>query len=513
MAQKFTVPITVKQLSSAGSDAITVFVDADTYARLKVEAGGRLTWGPGNGVGDVNLYRDGADVLKTDDTFKTPILFVDNIEIDPTGAQTDHVLQFNGTKFVSASVTFGGSSGATTFDGLTDVTIINPEKYQTAVYDGTGWINEYPTTVSLVNNAESTTLTVGTAVYLFGNVGNHASVKRADNSSDATSSKTVGLVSTAITSGGNGPVVTRGYVTGMDLSSGYTAGQVLWLGTNGSITTTKPTAPNHLVFIGVVVRATSNGIIYVATQNGYELDELHDVSITSPLSNGQFLKYNGTLWVNDAIDLGTDTNGNYMSGVTAGTGITVTHTPGEGSNATIAVTANTYQPLDADLTAIAGLSGTSGVLKKTAADTWALDTSTFITTADTGTVTSAMIADGTIVNADISASAGISLSKLSTTGAALNDVIKYNGTAWVSASVSGGGGGGASVTVSDTAPPSPSEGDMWFESDTTKIYVYYDGYWVEIGAIPDPVYDSYNMDGGSASSVYGGILALNGGSA
>lgn len=45
-----------------------------------------------------------------------------------------------------------------------------------------------------------------------------------------------------------------------------------------------------------------------------------------------------------------------------------------------------YQPLDADLTAIAGLAGTSGLLKKTAADTWALDTTTYSTT--TGTVTS-----------------------------------------------------------------------------------------------------------------------------
>ena len=37
------------------------------------------------------------------------------------------------------------------------------------------------------------------------------------------------------------------------------------------------------------------------------------------------------------------------------------------------------QPLDADLTSIAGLAGTTGILKKTAANTWALDTSVYLT--------------------------------------------------------------------------------------------------------------------------------------
>ena len=413
MAQKFTVPITVKQLTTAGSDAITVYVDQDTYARLKLEAGGRLTWGPGASAGDVNLYRDAADVLKTDDTFKAAALFVDGIEIDPTGATTDQVLKYDGTKFVPGT---GGTGGSSTLDGLTDVGIVDPETYQVLVYDGTEWLNEYPTTVSNVYNAEATTLQVGEAVYLFGGTGNHASVKRADNDGDATSAKTVGLVAAAIPSGQSGPVVTRGYVTGIDLSVGYSEGQTLYLGENGGFTTTKPYAPEHLVYLGVVVRATNNGIIYVSAQNGYELDEIHDVDlITTPPVSGDFLKYNGTLWVNDAIDLGTDTTGNYMVGVTAGTGISVTHTPGEGSTATV------------------GLNAT-------------LD----------------------------------DLSDVSTVGASAGNVLTYNGSSWTAASAASGGG--ASVTVSDAPPASPTEGDLWFESDTTRTYVYYDSFWVEIGS-------------------------------
>jgi hypothetical protein len=39
-------------------------------------------------------------------------------------------------------------------------------------------------------------------------------------------------------------------------------------------------------------------------------------------------------------------------------------------------------------------------------------------------------------------------------------------------------GGGASVTVSDSAPSSPSQGDLWWKSNDGNLYVYYDGYWV-----------------------------------
>jgi hypothetical protein len=70
--------------------------------------------------------------------------------------------------------------------------------------------------------------------------------------------------------------------------------------------------------------------------SGANLNDFGDVSAATP-SSGEFFKYNGTSWVSDTIDLGTDTTGNYVSDVTAGTGVTVTHTPSEGSSPTISI--------------------------------------------------------------------------------------------------------------------------------------------------------------------------------
>jgi hypothetical protein len=66
------------------------------------------------------------------------------------------------------------------------------------------------------------------------------------------------------------------------------------------------------------------------------LDDLSNVTAPSP-SNGDFLKWNGTAWVNDSIDLATDTVGSYVSSLVAGTGITLTNNSGEGATPTISI--------------------------------------------------------------------------------------------------------------------------------------------------------------------------------
>jgi len=177
---------------------------------------------------------------------------------------------------------------------------------------------------TFVRNGESTTLTIGTVVYLDAQQGDRATVKRAFNTSDATSAKTLGVVAESIAPNADGLVTTLGYVYKCN-TGGYTAGQTLYLGsTAGTFTATKPVAPNHMVYVGVVVRANAgNGIIYVRCQNGYELDEIHDVLITSPTTGDILMRNGSSLWINtpqtSITSVGTLTAGTVPATLLSGT--------------------------------------------------------------------------------------------------------------------------------------------------------------------------------------------------
>jgi hypothetical protein len=153
-----------------------------------------------------------------------------------------------------------------------------------------------------VTNADSVTINKGQPVYAFGASGDRMSVKLANNTSEATSSKTVGLVfSSSIAAGAIGFVITQGVLSNVNTAA-YTAGDTLYLGSSaGALTNVLPYAPNHYTRIGIVERANAgNGQIYVFVANGFQLDELSDVDITStlPVNNNVLTYVTGTnnLW-------------------------------------------------------------------------------------------------------------------------------------------------------------------------------------------------------------------------
>lgn len=151
-----------------------------------------------------------------------------------------------------------------------------------------------------VYNGTGSTIPKGSVVYINGAQGQKPSIALASNSSEATSSKTIGFVVADILNGAEGQVTTEGLVYNLNTAS-LTEGGPIYLGaTAGSITQTKPVAPAHLVSLGWAVKANaSSGRILAHVQNGFELNEIHDVLITTP-ANDQVLTYESTtgLWKN-----------------------------------------------------------------------------------------------------------------------------------------------------------------------------------------------------------------------
>ena len=160
------------------------------------------------------------------------------------------------------------------------------------------------TIVRLVRNNTGATLTKGTVIYISGATGNNPVVSKAIATGDATSAQTFGLCQANIANNATGYVVIMGDLIGLDTSA-FTEGQQLYLSGTvaGTFTATKQYAPIHLVYIGVITRSHPTlGQIEVKIQNGYELDEIHDVSAQSP-ANNDIIAYNtsNSLWEKKSI--------------------------------------------------------------------------------------------------------------------------------------------------------------------------------------------------------------------
>ena len=201
-------------------------------------------------------------------------LFVDGIEIDTTGATTNQVLKFDGTKFAPEADT-AGLAGTT---------------HSQTIGDGT-------------NSSYTITHNLGTRDVV---------------------------------------VVVR------SASSPYEVIDVLW-----EAATTSTVNLDFSAAVAVnAVRVNVYSAVAGSTITIESIDDLGDVTISNA-ANGDFLRYNGSVWINDPVNLSTDTVGDYVSNVTAGAGITITNAGGEGSNPTFAVAANTFDAFGAASSAAA----------------------------------------------------------------------------------------------------------------------------------------------------------------
>ena len=384
-------------------------------------------------------------------------------------------LSYNGSKWVNRK------SNITTDMG--DVVISGNATGQFLKYDGNTWINSSIPTINNLND-------IGDVSAATPNTGEVLQWDGANWSAVSPSKSMVGLSNVDNTTDLNKPI-SNAQQTALDLKANLASPTL-----TGTVTVPTPINGTDAATKAYVDSTVSGASIS-------SLDDIGDVTITAA-ANGDYLKWNGTAFVNDDIDLGTDTVGDYVATITGGTGVTSSAaTSGEGTTHTLSIgqavgTSDnvTFAGVTADLikvgvTAAGEIDTTSGnltidsaggtvtvddnltvtgnltvsgtttsintetltvddniiVLNNNAtgapsqnagieiergsstnvvlrwnetSDKWQItnDGTTYgniVTTADSETVTSAMITNGTIVNADINASAAIDKTKISGT--------------------------------------------------------------------------------------------------
>lgn len=216
-----------------------------------------------------------------------------------------------------------------TLDDLDDVVVSAPANGQVIEYNSTSgkWENVSPSALGgdmtqavydtdsdgVVDSSEklefigknSTGVTIGKTkvVYISGATGQKPNITLADASLEISSSKTIGITRNSIANNTDGYVITHGTIHDVNTSA-FADGDALWLSeTAGEIVNVVPNEPAHSVFIGYVAYAhATQGKIILHIQNGYELNELHGVKITSEADKDLVYYNNSTsLWENATI--------------------------------------------------------------------------------------------------------------------------------------------------------------------------------------------------------------------
>lgn len=141
----------------------------------------------------------------------------------------------------------------------------------------------------------------GKVVYVSGAQGQRLTVALADADTELLSKDTIGITAESIADQAEGFVMIAGVINNMN-TNGMADGATVFLSqTAGGYTTTAPADPAHLVILGFIVKGGSAGAgsIYVKVDNGYELEELHNVT-SSSLADEDLLSYESStqLWKN-----------------------------------------------------------------------------------------------------------------------------------------------------------------------------------------------------------------------
>jgi hypothetical protein len=151
----------------------------------------------------------------------------------------------------------------------------------------------------LVKNQTGSTITKGSLVYANGTVGASGRITVAKFIANGTidAKYLLGITAHDLSNGEDGYVISFGKIRQVNTDT-FAAGAILYPSPTvaGVWTDVEPIAPNLDMPIGFCINSSSNnGTIAIRVASGYKLSELHDLAISSPVTNAS-LYYSGGLW-------------------------------------------------------------------------------------------------------------------------------------------------------------------------------------------------------------------------
>ena len=325
------------------------------------------------------LLADGtrtATSLTVSGSITTSSLILDGIEIDAATPSDTNVLKYDAglNKYIP-----GVASTVAALDDLTDVVISSATPNQVLKYDGTNWVNATAPSgaggsvyVSTIGDGSTSTFTLTHGLStrdIVVSITEAVSPYSAINTTwEATTLNTLTVYFDSAPSSNSVRVAVYGAVSGVsypslsgsmysgyhgngvdstievnhgmgtrdifvqvrNASSPYEIYDVAWESTTTNKLTLYFDSEPALDSVYVMVYAALSGVASTS------IGGLTDVSL-SGLDTGDFLRYNGSEWINDPVNLSTDTVGEYTKSLVAGTGVIITNNSGEGATPTIAI--------------------------------------------------------------------------------------------------------------------------------------------------------------------------------
>jgi len=251
-----------------------------------------------------------------------------NVTISTTVANDSH-------NHTASTLTFG-------INDASDVTITDAADGDFLRYNGSAWFNDPVNLATDTIGDYVESLVAGDGITLSNNSGEGA------NPTVSLTSNSIIVGSTSISLGSSSTTISGLVSVSSTAFSGELTGNV----TGNADTATKWKTARTITLDGDVVSGSVSidgsqdatitvGILDDSHHHGpttvaLALGNLTNVTISDPVS-GDFLRYNGSNWFNDPVNLGTDTAGEYVAALTAGSNILITNNSGEGTTPTISV--------------------------------------------------------------------------------------------------------------------------------------------------------------------------------